>query len=69
MGWFILACIFGGGLWGMSRAQLDRNQQRRNDELIDAVYDAGGNYDSGDSCCDSDYDSGSYDRGNGSGDE
>ena len=33
----------------MSRAQLDRNQQMRNDALIDAVYDAGSNGDYDDS--------------------
>ena len=49
MWWFILACIFGGWLWGMSRAQLDRNQQMRNDALIDAVYVAGSNGDYDDS--------------------
>jgi hypothetical protein len=45
MGWLIFLAIMGGGLWGMSRAQLDRNQQRRNNELIDAVYDANSGYD------------------------
>jgi hypothetical protein len=53
MGWFILACLFGGGLWGMSRAQLDRNQERRNRELIDATYDAAGSYDNDCGGCDS----------------
>jgi hypothetical protein len=52
MWWFIAACVFGGGLWGMSRAELNRNQERRNQELIDATYDAGGSYDN-------DYDGGS----------
>jgi hypothetical protein len=49
------ALCLGGGLFGMSRAELNRNQERRNQELIDATYDAGGSYDNdggGDSCCD-----------------
>jgi hypothetical protein len=45
MTWFILACICGGGLWGMSRAELNRNQERRHNEQVDAIYDAGGSYD------------------------
>jgi hypothetical protein len=61
MGWFILACLCGGGLFGMSRAQLNRNQERRNSELIDATYDAAGSYDNDGGGCD--YDSGSYDSG------
>ena len=56
MMWVILACLVGGGLFGMSRAELNRNQQRRNDELIDATYDAAGSYD-----CDSSCDSGGSD--------
>ena len=56
MWWFIAACIFGGGLFGMSRAELNRNQERRNREQIDAIYDAGGSYDNdGGSSCDSSY--------------
>jgi len=51
MWWFIAACIF-GGLWGMSRAELNRQQERRNQELIDATYDAAGSYDN-DGYCDS----------------
>jgi hypothetical protein len=62
MTWFILACLCGGGLFGMSRAQLNRNQERRNQELIDATYDAGGSYDNdGGGDCSSD--SYSSDRG------
>ena len=55
MWWFILACIVGGGLsglFGMSRREMDRRAQMRNDALIDAVYDAGGNSDSGDNYSD-----------------
>ena len=57
MWWFIAACVF-GGLWGMSRAELNRNQERRNQELIDATYDAAGSYDNDsgggyDNCSDS----------------
>jgi hypothetical protein len=52
--WFILACIFGGGLWGMSRAQLNREQERRHNEQIDATYDAASSYDN--DCGGGDYD-------------